>query len=226
MHYCLLPGLHGDGTLFADFVAQAPEGSSFTSINYPTEGPFDYNSLLNWVIKSLPTMKTYTIVGESFGGPLAILIASTYPNQIEKVILVGSFARSPAPWLPDWLPHNLLKLLPQRNRIPRILLAGFSRSKHVDKLLKVSLASLTKQAFLGRTKAIRTVDVRSDVSALVIPILYLQASQDYLVPASRGMEIIDNARVGTLVCIKGPHMLLGTHPKECWTAILNSNVYA
>ena len=219
MHYCLLPGLHGDASLLSSFIEKAPAGSTFTRIEYPKDTAFDYHSLLIWIKQRLPTAATYTLVGESYGGPLAILIASAYPSKLEKVVLVGSFARLPRPWVPEWIPHGLLNLLPHQTRLPRILLAGLSRSKQVDNKLKESLAKLTRQAFLGRTKAIRNVDVRKQIAKLTMPLLYLQASKDYLVPAARGQEIVEISPSGKLIRIDGPHLLLGTNPTACWEAI-------
>ena len=58
-----------------------------------------YDELEVLVRAALPTGQRYFLLGESFSGPLAIRIAANPPAGLAGVILCGTFAKNPLPWL-------------------------------------------------------------------------------------------------------------------------------
>ena len=223
MTYVLLPGLHGDGRLAHAFAAARPTGADVVTVDYPAEGPYDYSGLLDVMHErlrgALPQNATVTLIGESYGGPLAIGLAARWGRRVGCVVLVGSFARSPLPGLRGLARPRLLRRLPMRTVVPRILLAGLRRDRGFDERLRKTLERVTREAFVGRVLAIRDVDVREELRELRAPVLYLRAARDWLVPPRASVEVLAAGRDVRVVSVPGPHMLLETVPEACWEAI-------
>jgi pimeloyl-ACP methyl ester carboxylesterase len=63
------------------------------------------------------------------------------------------------------------------------------------------------------------IDVRDRLREISVPVLYLRAGADRLVPRSSGDEVLGLARDAELATIDGPHMLLQARPAECASRI-------
>ena len=88
----LLPGLDGTGKLFANFLAVLPPTIEARVIDYPTDEPLTYEQLELRVRAALPSDRPFVLLGESFGGPIAIRIAASPPPGLAGLILCGTFA--------------------------------------------------------------------------------------------------------------------------------------
>ena len=216
--FILLPGLHGNSQLATEFLNLQPDLFEVTALSYPKDGPFTYEALVKELLPFFDHRDNIVLIGESFGGPLSVLLASRI-NSVIALILVGSFLTCPAPRWTKGLSSSMLKVLPMSSIFPRMALAGFSRKHDFDQLLKKVLKEVSVTGFINRVEAIRKVDVREECSLLEIPLLYLQAKDDFIVPSRCGKEVIKVARQATLERITGAHMLLETNPKECWNSI-------
>jgi pimeloyl-ACP methyl ester carboxylesterase len=96
----LLPGLHGTGHLFADFARECPSAFVPRVIEYPCDRFLDYRELLPFVRDRLPQDSDFVILGESFSGPLAVMLAAGRPRRLRAVVLVATFVvRIAAPHL-------------------------------------------------------------------------------------------------------------------------------
>src|SRR5262249_47392049 len=95
----LLPGMHGSGELFADFVAALGAEHEAIAITYPKDQPLGYARLESIVRSELPSDRSYVLLGESFSGPIALSIAASAPCRLRGLILCGSFAKNPMPFL-------------------------------------------------------------------------------------------------------------------------------
>ena len=225
MHYVLLPGLHGSARLFTPFVLAAPDGATFTTVAYPPSGPQDYDTLTAHARDTLPQNRSYTLVAESFSGPVAIRLAAERPRGLTRLVLVATFATAPLPRVlaqalsservaPDWL----YGLLPMRTRVPRVFLGGLRRGDF-DAVLREELARVSVQVFRQRMRAVLGVDVRAELTAVRAPVLYLRATHDWTVLATAARRI---GRLGPDVAVRdvpGPHLLLQLAPQAAWRAI-------
>ena len=114
-HLVLLPGLDGSGKLFDPFIKQFPQASRITVIPYPTDRHIPFNQLGDYLAPLLPNDKPLAILGESYSGPVALSLAARGDINIQKLILVASFAKYPASFLKSlskYLPLSLLFRLP------------------------------------------------------------------------------------------------------------------
>lgn len=71
-----------------------------------------------------------------------------------------------------------------------------------------------------RLRAVASVDVTSEARGLSIPVLYLRANEDHLVPESAS-KIVQSVCPQTFVQeVQGPHCLLQAAPSAAATAVL------
>src|SRR4051812_16660002 len=99
----LMPGMDGTGELFAPLLRALGNSIETTVLRYPTDEPLGYSELLPRVRAALPASGPFVLLGESFSGPLAIMIAAEAPAGLRGVILSASFASNPIRWLPQFV---------------------------------------------------------------------------------------------------------------------------
>src|SRR3979490_2643495 len=95
----LLPGLDGTGKLFAEFAQHLRPSVDPIIVPYPKDQVLGYDELEALVLASLLSNRLFVLLGESFSGPIAIRIAARAPAGLVAVILCGTFAKNPFPWL-------------------------------------------------------------------------------------------------------------------------------
>src|SRR5690349_16172717 len=178
----LLPGLDGTGDLFAAFVA-ALRGHETRIIGYPPDQELSYSALEERVREELPRDRDYFLLAESFSGPIAISIAASAPPQLKGLIFCGSFASNPLPSLGPL--STLFGYLPAV-RVPATWTAPWLyegretpqlRRAHADAMAKVS-----REAVHSRVSAVLAVDHRAQLARIKVPMLYLRATADGLIP--------------------------------------------
>ncbi len=235
IHLILLPGLDGTGDLFAPLL-KSIAGMSLRegepqlvahALRYPTHNKLDlrqlHDAVERYVIRKLPRDARYVIVGESFSGPVAITVAAAAEAAREEhalgrrrcmgLILCCSMARNPyavfAPLAPLWsvLP---LELVPMGwvNRLAQGKLDFWAGDD------EMAMNKVSPSVLRHRLKAISRVDVTQELSRLRMPVLYLQASDDVVVPASAARLVQDCAPQTVLKRVKSSHFLLQSKPAE------------
>jgi pimeloyl-ACP methyl ester carboxylesterase len=215
----LLPGMDGSGTLFEDFIAAL--GSKAVVVSYPHDTPLDYEALATFAERSLPANEPYLLLGESFSGPIAIHLASKRPPGLRALVLVCTFATLPPPRPPKTL-HGLLASLPFW-KLPFELAAphllGENRPKALDEKLMTAVKRVTAAVWRTRMRCVLCVDVTELAQRVSVPVLYLRATQDRIVPAAASDLILRACKEMQIVEIEGHHALLQTRASECAAAI-------
>lgn len=211
----LLPGLDGSGEQFAPLIAAL--GSEITPIvvRYPSDGDVTLEAHAATARSALPTDRRCFLLGESFSGPIAVRIAATAPAGLAGLILCASFARFPRPRLRFLKPLGGLISPPM---LPVWLVASFvlggSARRPLRRLLDRSMRGVTPQALRARVLAVFDFDVRSELASVKVPILYLRAARDRLVPASAAREVAAIARQTVVADLDAPHFLLQAVPED------------
>jgi pimeloyl-ACP methyl ester carboxylesterase len=215
----LLPGMDGTGHLFESFIAALEGEFRVIRVSYPNTGALGYGELESIARATLPD-GPYILVGESFSGPIAISLAAAPAPHLRGLVLCCSFARNPRQafsglrFLVGMVP---MKLAPVAV-LGRLLLGRFS-TRALRLALARSLTQLSASALRARLQAVLGVDVSSQLSAVKVPVLYLRASQDLLVPPSAS-ELVAMLNPRTeIVEIEAPHFLLQAAPTEAARAV-------
>jgi pimeloyl-ACP methyl ester carboxylesterase len=216
-----IPGLDGTGQLF---VRQAEQlKSQFTVITFPlrNEAPFSYSDLVADVISILDQehIEKAIIVGESFGGTIALYFALEHQNRIERLILVNTF-----PFFRRRVLLKLAKLLLPLAFVPMVrkgrdilarpvLLSELVDEKGIEVLLKHSWTH-NYETYIQRLKLIASHDVRSRLSEITIPVIIVAAGRD---------KIIASIKEANLMASHIPDAQIHTLPKHGHACLLSGS---
>jgi pimeloyl-ACP methyl ester carboxylesterase len=213
MRLVLLPGMDGTGSLFSDFIGALEPGFELTVVRYPADRVLDYTELEDIARTFLPENSPYILVAESFSGPIGISIAASSPPGLVGLVLSCSFSRNPRPalgafrWLSDLLPERRMPAA-----VLSALVLGRHSTDHLRSQLSEALNRLSKGVLKARLMAVLKVDVSAKLARIGVPILYLRASEDRLVPRSASVHIRRLAPQIRVFELCAPHLLLQTVP--------------
>jgi|SRR5262245_25175330 len=217
----LLPGMDGTGILFEPLLELLPRELEAKVVTYPVNEPCGYEGLLEVVRGALPEDGPYVLVGESFSGPLAIMAAEGKPAGLQGIVLCASFVRSPVSWLARFarvlVTPMTLTMVPAFFKSQMLL--GSRAAPRLRSLLSRAEALVWPEVMVARIKAVLRVDVTDELRRCPVPVLYLRAEQDRLVPA-RCSELIAECNPNSrIVNVKGPHLVLQRNPADAIAAI-------
>lgn len=186
----LVPGMDGTGTLF---YRQVPLlARSYRVVTYALR---DRAATMDVLVADLalvidtvvPADRRAIVVGESFGGALALTFALARPEHVSRLVILNSF--------PYFAPQPRLRLAALALRaLPRGVMALVRRltafrlhSPHTHRQEVQRFMELTARAsrdgYVNRLKLLEQYDVRDQLSELRPPTLFLAADRDHLVPS-------------------------------------------
>ena len=221
----LVPGMDGTGELF---YRQVPSlARRYRVATYALREVAAMEDLvadLADVISTAAPDQRATVVGESFGGAIALSFALAHPTFLDRLVVLNSF--------PRFLPQGRLKLavallggVPfpwQVMSVVRRLTAFRLHSRHTHaremrRFLELT-AGTTRRGYLQRLRVLRRYDVRERLGQIRTPTLFLASDRDHLVPAveqARYMaDRVPGATVQVLrghghICLIAPDLDLG-----------------
>lgn len=211
----LLPGMDGTGDLFADFVQALPNEFETEIVRYPTDFFLSYSELMPLVHSTTSPSEPFVLVAESFSTPLAIRYAATNPPKLKGVVLCAGFATSPVRGWRSSLCAQLSRILfnlPLPKSVVRFFLVGWDAQPSLVFAVLKSIASVRRNVLMARLHLVLHCDVQEELSKITVPILYVRAKQDRLVPAFCLDEIRHVNPRTTALEIPGPHLLIQREP--------------
>ena len=217
----LLPGLDGTGKLFSEFVKNLGPSVGSLIVAYPKDRPLGYNELESLVLAALPRNQPFILLGESFSGPIAMRIAAQSPAGLVAVIVCGTFAKNPFPWLRWARPlaaYLPLKSLPRWVRAP--LMWGSTSPQRAPAQMERAIAGVSPAVIRHRIAALLAVDESAALGAIRLPTLVMRATRDRVISRAATRWILKTLPAARLVEIDGPHLLLQTRPAECAAIVL------
>lgn len=222
----LLPGLDGTDIFFEPLLrqlqARLPAYFTVRVWPLPAQGPQDYDTLLAALSADIASMPACWLLGWSFSGPLALMLAAAEPDRVRGVILAASFVRPPrlvlrllggavrAPGLWAW---RVLRRLPLWLLRPPADALRQAKDRTWREVRPALLAA--------RLREVARVDVRSELGALQVPVMYIASAQDGVVPPRALQEILRLRADVRVVTIAGPHQSLYSHASEAVAPIID-----
>jgi pimeloyl-ACP methyl ester carboxylesterase len=215
----LLPGLDGTGDLFAPFI-EVLQGIPTQVVRYPPDRPMNYAAHEAFARAELPRDEDYVLLAESFSGPVGITLAAERPPRLKGLALCVSFVSNPLPVFGGLA--RLVERLPAA-RMPAVLAAPWLYAGRgtpaLRRLHAAAMARVSAQVLRARVAALLSVDRCAELRRVTVPMLYLRATRDRLVPSSAGRRVLEVRPDVQRVEIEGPHMLLQTEPAACAAAL-------
>lgn len=211
----LLPGMDGTGELFAPMMSELSTHTKIVAVSYPASTIMSYAELVAYVQSYIPKDSPYVLLGESFSGPIAISLAAQADKHLKGLILSCTFASNPRPMMSKL--SFLLPTLPINSWlfpfVCKVLMGRFDNEK-VRTLFAIAISKVPAKTIRTRLDMVIGVNYSEMLKNIQVPILYLQARHDYLVPHSAAKLIQKYAKNVELVTLEAPHLLLQVAAKE------------
>lgn len=221
MQLLLMPGMDGTGELFAPLLGALSTSVSARVISYPRHEPLGYAALLPIVRAALP-MEPFVLVGESFSGPLALMVAAERPVGLRGVVLCASFVKNPVWWAPSVLRHAVrgaaFRVFPAFAQTRALL--GRHGTPALCELLAKANAGVSPAVLAMRARSILTIDVVEELRACPVPILYIRGADDGVVTIRSLRRIQAVVPAVEVVTVPAPHLVLQCQPEASAAAIL------
>ena len=221
----LLPGMDGTGDLFEPLIQAIGAQAVLDVARYPTQRPLSYDELEDLVRPQLPA-GPFVLLGESFSGPLAVSLAAARPPGLLGVVLCCSFVRNPRPALTAFAgllsawPLRRMSVMPMLPPARHLLLGRFG-TPQLAQLLAGALGKVSPAVMVHRAQQVLRIHVADKLRTLRVPVLYLQAAQDRVVPTTAARFVQQVLPATRVVRLEGPHCLLQASPAEAATALLS-----
>lgn len=206
MKLILLPGMDGTGLLFSSFASALETGFEPIIVGYPNEVELTYAELEEHILKLLPDGEEFVILGESFSGPIAISLAVRAPKGLRGIVLSCTFAKSPRPLLTWFGQYLSIAMIPAFVR--NTVLLGSKASRRLVTQLNDTLTLVPSRVLRHRLKQVHHCNVENLIAQITVPVLYLKATRDRLIPVDTAERVMRLAQTGQIIEVDGPHMLL------------------
>lgn len=214
-----LPGLNGTAGLFDPLLSVASKEYELMVISYPTHQMKSYEELTEYALEEIGSIKgRFVIVGESFSGPIAILLSAKRIDGLIGTVLVATFASAPYFTLAKYLPWVLIFKLA---KVLYWLRIKFSDTKTLSilKAASIELQKVSPVVLAARTRAALTVDVDKQLQQSTVPMIYFRAKYDVVVPKWNLKKIVKVKPDINVITFNNQHFLLQSAPYEAWDAI-------
>jgi pimeloyl-ACP methyl ester carboxylesterase len=164
-----------------------------------------------------------TILGESFGGALALNYALTYQERLARLVIVNSFSCYDAR-LRLRLGYHLLRAMPWRLMPLMRRLSAWRLHSRQTEMVEVQrfynlMRTATREGYLSRLSMLREYDLRGRLPHLRVPTMFLASDRDHLVPsleqATLMARLVPDATIKVLsghghICLIAPDLDLAT----------------
>ena len=216
IHLVLMPGIDGTGIFFRPLLGALPHDTPSSVITYPADETLSLAEYAGFVRGQLPG-NDVVLVAESFSGLVALMLLHDLPGNVKGVVFSATFAEplhhlliSTAVLIPG-LP-SLIK------RLPPPLLSHYLFAPCADRVLEHLLREVLPRLSPGAIKNRAGLIARGypfPEERFSIPVLYLQASGDRVVPQKAARWFARHFNEFELARFDAPHCLLQTRPGEC-----------
>ena len=216
----LLPGLDGTEIFLQPLLKALPDCVRPLVVSYPASGSNRYADLLAIVRQAVVGLDHFHVLGWSFSGPLALMLAAEEPQRVRSVILSASFVRPPRPNVAKLrfaLVGPAIWLWRAARRLP--LWLSRPRSDPFRQAKSQTWRLISAHVLARRVREVMKVDAREALRACRQPVLYIAASRDGIVPRRCIDEILSIRPSVKVTTIEGEHFAMYANPQPAAQAI-------
>ena len=188
----LVPGMDGTGRLFYRQVPLLAERYRVATYRLREDAP-DMATLVDDLAHvarcAATTDGQVVVVGESFGGAVALSFALANPQLVRGLVVLNSF--------PRFLPQARLalaiyglrvmpwKAMPLVRRLTAFRLhSRYTHHAEIRRFMELTRET-SRESYIARLRILQSYDVRDRLEELAMPVLFLASERDHLVPAVR-----------------------------------------
>jgi 3-oxoadipate enol-lactonase len=206
----LVPGIDGSGHMYHRQVPRLERRFAVTTVRLRDDAVrmAELVDDLHASVSAAAGDGPVTLMGESFGGALAMSYALAHPARVERLVILNSFARIDTR-ARLWLAQQLLRATPWRVMpLVREINARRMFSSQTDRdeirLANELLRASTREGYRSRIGILREYDLRPHLPHLAAPVLFLAADRDTLVPSVAQAQLMRSlAPQSTLRILEG-----------------------
>ena len=221
----LVPGLDGTGQLFyrqRPLLARTRRVATYGLRDTAETMSVLATDLARVIEVVSPVERRAIVIGESFGGTLAMTLALERPECVSALVVLNSFPYfSPqfrlhlARWGLRAMPWGMMALV--RRLTASRLHSAHTHADEISQFMALT-AQASRAGYLNRLGLLTRFDIRDRLADLRVPTLFLAAERDHLVPSvaqSRYMSTrVPNASLRVLeghghICLIAPDLDLG-----------------
>lgn len=186
----LIPGLDGTGLLYYRHLEPLGRRYRVRAWELPRHAAFDYRDLVGEIDRATAGEEpgSMVVVGESFGGTVAMHLALARPERIRTLVLVNTFPRYRrqgrirlacrlAPLL-NWPATQRLKNAVADRTLALEGIAAEDRRRYREIIDRVDPAGYRR-----RLELVRSVDLRTRLEAIAVPTILFASGRDKIVPS-------------------------------------------
>jgi pimeloyl-ACP methyl ester carboxylesterase len=184
-----LPGLDGSAELLFMQEEELATRYAIHRVPWRIEGEYGHDDLAADVARALDeaNVDRATVVAESFGGTVALLFALAYPERVERLVLLNTFARYPNRPLVYWgrvlartTPAPVVQIVRTIVDTPVLALEGIPG--HARKRFLAAAYKQPLTAYARRLDLIEAFDLRERLGDVRVPTLVVCGESDRVVP--------------------------------------------
>lgn len=219
-----IAGLDGTGQLFFKQAPRLVRSHRVVTFRSREQGRFTYKDLaddLAAIVRDLGEQQAM-IVGESFGGTVALSFALQYPRMVERLVVVNSFPRfrkrfmiTLGAMLASGLPFRMLWPVRRAASILGLLVDRVSREDR--RRFWRAIRTVGGEAYARRLQLIAELDLAPHLPEIHTPTLFIAGDRDLLIPSVKEAHamaaLMPNARVRVIkgaghACLLGSRVRL------------------
>jgi pimeloyl-ACP methyl ester carboxylesterase len=187
-----IAGLDGTGLLFFKQLPRLAHTYRVVTFRSREHGLFTYEDLIDDIAAIINDCgeKQATILGESFGGTVALNFALKYPQMVEKLVVINSFPRfrnrltiNLGRMLASRVPFPLLWPLRRAANTLGLLVDGVSREDR--RLFWQAIRTVSGEGYARRLDLIAELNLETRLDEIQAPSLLIAGDRDLLVPSAR-----------------------------------------
>ena len=192
-----IAGLDGTGELFYKQAPALARSYCIATFRLREQGRFTYDDLTEdvaAVIRNAGESRA-TVVGESFGGTIAMQFAIRFPEMVERLVVVNSFPRFRPRWMikiaaafAPIVPPQLIWLLRRGANLLGLMQDGVNAEDR-RRFFQV-VRGVKHEGHARRLRLIAELDIENRLSEIRAPTLFIAGAKDPLVKSVREARLM------------------------------------
>ncbi|WP_251358083.1 serine aminopeptidase domain-containing protein [Kangiella sp. TOML190] len=209
----LMPGMDGSGLLYQP-LGEKLQQLELPFVIEPLNPHQDKWAYIEYLEQKYPA-QPLVLVAESYAGHIATLMAIRGNLDIQKIVLMATFLETPTKLtqLEKLLPTSLIQKPPLPNLLLGKALFGKNSSQELLDLFFQAMDDVSSEQLSERIRDMRHLTAPTE--QLSIPALYIQASDDWLVPARNYQPFKKVFTHLGFSQLNGSHLIAQTQPRQC-----------